>query len=82
LIEEKIGIGFAGRLSGHTLRPLRKRWARCEKYFTPRRNETATFATPLFNRGPAGYQKLYGAITIFQRSRVLKLFLMPETLWL
>ena len=49
-IEEKIGIGFAGRLSGQTLRPLRKRCARCEKCFTPRRNETATLATPLYNR--------------------------------
>jgi hypothetical protein len=64
LIEEKIGIGFAGRLSGQPLRPLRKRCARCETCFTPRRNETATFATSLYNRGLAGYQELYGAITI------------------
>jgi hypothetical protein len=33
-----------------TLRSLRKRSARCEKCFTPRRNEPATFATPLNNR--------------------------------
>jgi hypothetical protein len=32
-------------------RPLRKRCVLCEKYFTPRRNETATFATPLY-KGP------------------------------
>jgi hypothetical protein len=32
------------------LRPLRKRCAHCEKCFTPRRNETPTFATPLYNR--------------------------------
>jgi hypothetical protein len=67
LIEEIIGIGSAGVYPDI-------RCARCEKCFTPRRNETATFATPLYNRGPAGYQKLYGAITIFQRSRVLNLF--------
>jgi hypothetical protein len=41
LIEEKIGIGR---------HYPDKRCARCEKCFTPRRKETATFATPLYNR--------------------------------
>jgi hypothetical protein len=43
LIEEKIGIGFA------IVYPD-KRCARCEKCFTPRRNETATFETLLYKR--------------------------------
>jgi hypothetical protein len=43
LIKENIGIGFAGVYPD-------KRGARCEKCFTQRRNETARFATPLYNR--------------------------------
>jgi hypothetical protein len=43
LIEEKIGIGFAGRLFGQTLRPLRKRCARCEKCFTGLRSNDDHF---------------------------------------
>jgi hypothetical protein len=35
LIEEKIGIGFAGRLSGQTLRPLREMF-----HATAQRNRT------------------------------------------
>jgi hypothetical protein len=49
LIEEKIGIGFAGVYPD-------KRCARCEKFFTPQRNQTATFATP-FITAPAGYRE-------------------------
>jgi hypothetical protein len=43
LIEEKIGIGFAGVYPDN-------RCARSEKCFTLRRNETATFARLLYNR--------------------------------
>jgi hypothetical protein len=49
LIKEKIGVGFAGVYPD-------KCGARCEKCFTPRRNETATFATPLYNRNRPGIE--------------------------
>jgi hypothetical protein len=49
LVEEKLGAGFAVVCSD-------KRCVLCEKCFTPRRNETATFATPLYNRAPAGIE--------------------------
>jgi hypothetical protein len=77
LIEEKIGIGFAGRLSGQTLRPLRKRCARCEKCFTPRRYETPRSQRLFITAGRPGIKDYYGAITIFQRSRVLNFRYLP-----
>ena len=43
LIEEKTGFG-SFRLSGQTLRTLRKRCARCENFSRHGRNETATLA--------------------------------------
>jgi hypothetical protein len=55
LIEEKIGNGFAGVFYPNqrcarcaNVAPVAKN--SCEKCFTPRRNESATFPTPLYNR--------------------------------
>jgi hypothetical protein len=44
LIEKKTGFGFF-RLYEKKLRPLRKRGAHCEKFFTLAPNEKATHAT-------------------------------------
>jgi hypothetical protein len=71
-IEEKIGIGFFGVFPD-------KRGARCVNVAPVARNVSRHDATKpqpsqrLFITAPDGYQELYGAITIFQRSRVLKL---------
>jgi hypothetical protein len=74
LIEEKIGIGFVPGVYPD------KRCARCVYVALVARNVSRHDATKpprsqrlFITAGRPGYQELYGAITIFQRSRVLKL---------
>jgi hypothetical protein len=73
LIKEKIDIGFAGRLSGQTLRPLRNRCVVARNVSRHDATKPKGLQSLFITADRPGYQELYGAITIFPRSRVLKL---------